>query len=83
MPQETRQVTDHRAVEWAADNSWFGSDDEMTAYAMGVHSKLVKQGVDTSSDEYYECYRRPYAKNTFPEEFEGAEQGTKGTKRQC
>jgi hypothetical protein len=27
----------------------------MTAYAMGVHQKLVKQGVDTGSDEYYEA----------------------------
>ena len=82
MPQETRQVTDHRAVEWAADNSWFGSDDEMTAYAMGVHSKLVKQGVDTSSDTYYEAINARM-RNTFPEEFGGTEeQGTKTTKRQ-
>ena len=26
----------------------------MTAYAMGVHNKIVKEGVDPSSDEYYE-----------------------------
>jgi hypothetical protein len=40
----------------------------MTAYAMGVHSKLVKQGVDPLSDEYYENINARM-RNTFPEEF--------------
>jgi len=45
---------DVRANEWAKENTWFGSDEEMTAYAMGVHKKIVREGVDPSSDEYYE-----------------------------
>jgi len=82
MPKETQQVADSKAVEWAAKNSWFGSDDEMTAYAMGVHSKLVKQGVDTSSDTYYEAINARM-RNTFPEAFgEIEEQETKTSKRQ-
>lgn len=52
--QETAVQVDAKADKWAKDNTWFGSDDEMTAYAMGVHNKIVKQGVDPSSDEYYE-----------------------------
>ena len=57
-----------RAAEWAADNPWFGQDDEMTAYAMGVHNKLVKEGVDTGSDEYYEAIDARMQK-VFPEQF--------------
>jgi hypothetical protein len=50
---ETPQ-TDEKASNWAQENTWFGTDDEMTAYAMGVHKKAVKEGFDPSSDEYYE-----------------------------
>ena len=45
---------DKRADSWAKDNSWFGTDDEMTAFALGLDSKLKKNGVDPRSDEYYE-----------------------------
>ena len=68
IPQETPIQPDTKASDWASENSWFGSDDEMTAYAMGVHSKLVKQGVDTTSDDYYETINSRM-RNTFPEEF--------------
>ena len=52
--EETPVQVDQKADKWAKDNTWFGQDDEMTAYAMGVHSKIVKEGVDPASDEYYE-----------------------------
>ena len=82
IPQEAPIQTDAKAAEWANENSWFGSDDEMTAYAMGVHSKLVKQGVDTSSDEYYETINSRM-RNTFPEEFgETEESEEKPSKKQ-
>ena len=68
IPQEAPIQPDTKASDWASKNSWFGSDDEMTAYAMGVHSKLVKQGVDTTSDDYYETINSRM-RNTFPEEF--------------
>lgn len=44
---------DDRAVEWNKNNPWFGSDDEMTGYAMGLHTRLVKSGVHPQSDDYY------------------------------
>ena len=44
---------DDRAVDWQKDNPWFGSDDEMTSFALGLHQKLVKQGVNPKSDDYY------------------------------
>ena len=44
---------DHKAVTWQERNSWFGSDEEMTSLALGLHEKLVKNGVDPRSDDYY------------------------------
>jgi|TARA_X000001388_G_scaffold24338_1_gene16882 hypothetical protein len=45
---------DPKAKEWFAKNTWFGNDEEMTALAYGLHEKLIKQGIDPRSDEYYE-----------------------------
>ena len=61
---------DERANEWAKVNSWFGSDDEMTSYVLGLHNKLVKSGVDPQSDDYYETIDARMRK-VFPENFEG------------
>lgn len=44
---------DTKAEDWAAKNPWFGADEEMTSLAYGLHSKLVKSGIDPTSDEYY------------------------------
>ena len=52
--QQEAVQPDERASNWAKENAWFGSDEEMTAYAMGVHNKAVNEGLDPSSDEYYE-----------------------------
>jgi len=59
---------DDKAVSWQQNNSWFGSDDEMTSFALGLHQKLVKQGVDPRSDEYYEKINSRM-RQVFPEEF--------------
>lgn len=45
---------DERAVEWQTRNRWFGQDEEMTSFALGLHNKLVRSGIDPKSDEYYE-----------------------------
>lgn len=61
-------TADEKAVRWQSANSWFGSDDEMTSFALGLHQKLVKQGVDPRSDEYYEKINSRM-RQVFPEEF--------------
>ena len=70
-PQPTPQrVRDPKAEAWVEKNSsWFHVDDEMTAYAMGLHQKLVKGGVDPRTDEYYETIDARMRK-VFPEEFD-------------
>jgi len=65
--QSTPVPVDKRANEWAKSNPWFGSDDEMTSYVLGLHNKLVKTGVDPQSDEYYETINARMLK-MFPEE---------------
>ena len=63
---------DERAANWQKTNSWFGSDDEMTSLALGLHNKLVKQGVSPQSDEYYETIDSRM-RQVFPDSFEEAE----------
>ncbi len=73
LPTETTPPVDTRANEWAAANSWFGSDDEMTALAMGLHSKLQKDGIAIGSDEYYERIDSRM-RQMFPDNFEDSTQ---------
>ena len=64
-----RPPVDHKAAKWQEENSWFGADDEMTSFALGLHSKLVKGGVDPKSEEYYEKLNSRM-RQVFPENFE-------------
>jgi hypothetical protein len=64
---------DEKAVNWQQNNSWFGSDDEMTSFALGLHQKLVKQGLDPRSDEYYEKINSRM-RQVFPDEFDADEE---------
>ena len=41
--KEPAPAMDARTKEWADANTWFGTDDEMTSLALGLHNKLVKQ----------------------------------------
>jgi hypothetical protein len=63
------QSVDDRATAWQAKNKWFGDDDEMTSFALGLHQKLVKQGVNPRSDDYYEKINSRM-RQVFPESFE-------------
>lgn len=60
---------DEKSVEWRNRNTWFGDDDEMTSFALGLHTKLVKNGVDPASDEYYKRIDARM-REVFPDAFE-------------
>jgi len=66
---QERPPIDQKAARWQEENSWFGADDEMTSFALGLHSKLVKNGVDPKSEEYYEKLNSRM-RQVFPENFE-------------
>lgn len=59
---------DPKAAQWQSENSWFGSDDEMTSFALGLHTKLIKSGIDPNSDEYY-ARLNSRIRQVFPENF--------------
>ena len=67
---------DEQAVSWADENSWFGSDDEMTAFALGLDSKLKKEGVDPQSNTYYEKINARM-RQVFPDQFDEEPESTK------
>jgi hypothetical protein len=61
---------DAKAEKWQAKNTWFGKDEEMTSLALGLHEKLVRNGIDPTSDMYYLRIDETMQKR-FPENFEG------------
>ena len=68
-PKPAAPTVDPKAQDWAKKNTWFGTDDEMTSLALGLHNKLAKQGVDLQSDEYYEAIDSRM-RQLFPDKFE-------------
>ena len=54
VPPVPQPVIDPKAEAWKDKNPWFGTDEEMTALALGLHEKLVRSGVDPRSDDYYD-----------------------------
>jgi hypothetical protein len=71
IPQQrvSQPQPDRKAAEWQRKNKWFLTDPELTQYALGYHEKLVQNGYDPTSDEYYEAIDARMRK-VFPEEFE-------------
>jgi len=71
QPAPQQPKASNKAVDWSANNQWFGTDRDMTAYAMRVHEDVIREGVAPDSNEYYnridDSIRR-----VFPEKFAGA-----------
>ena len=67
--QVTPRQPDPRAEEWAKENEWFGKDEAMTFTALAHHKKLLNQGFDPKSDDYY-TEINDYMKEQFPQKFE-------------
>ena len=70
QPQAARPAPpDPKAEAWAEKNDWFGSDEPMTLTSFSIHRKLMEEGFDTASDDYYsEIDKR--MRETFPHKFE-------------
>jgi len=61
---------DEKTRAWQKENPWFNTDEEMTSFALGLHNRLVKEGVDPQTDDYYERINTRM-REVFPENFEG------------
>jgi hypothetical protein len=75
---------DQKAQKWRQNNQWFGDDDEMTSFALGLHNKLVKSGVDPTTENYYERVNARM-RQVFPDYFESdgsADEPEREVKRQ-
>jgi len=72
-PAQSAPAIDPKAESWKQQNTWFGTDEEMTALALGLHEKLVRSGVDPRSDDYYRQIDKTMRKR-FPEAFEDDEE---------
>ena len=66
---------DQKTLRWQAKNQWFGSPgyEEVTAFALGLHQKLVSNGYSPQQDEYFEQIDARL-KRTFPEMYVSAEE---------
>jgi len=66
---------DEKTLRWQAKNQWFGSPgyEEVTAFALGLHQKLVGTGYNPQQTEYFEQIDARL-KRTFPEMFESQEE---------
>lgn len=77
VPEQPQQVEpeypqvpppDPKALAWQDENEWFGNDAEMTSFAFGVHDKIVSEGVDPNTDEYYQLIDSRM-RQVFPDHF--------------
>ena len=73
MVDSSQQLTqlprlDAKTESWRRQNTWFGNDDEMTAAALGLNSKLIRDRGNqfVGSDEYWEIVDKTMRKR-FPE----------------
>jgi len=70
-PRVRAPEPDAQTREWGERNKWFGNDDEMTSFALGLHQKLTKEGIPPSTSEYYERIDARM-REVFPDKFEDA-----------
>ena len=81
LPQTVQQapVIDAKTRAWQERNMWWGNDDEMTASALGLHQKLIKQNGDrfVGTDDYWRSVDETMRRR-FPEYFGEQEQPADG-----
>lgn len=68
QPAQKPPEVDEKARAWQEANPWFGPNRGMTAFALATHQDLVDEGVDPSSDSYYERINKSI-RSRFPEAF--------------
>ena len=60
---------DEKQEAWVENNTWFGEDEIMTLAAFSIDQKLIQEGYDPKTDEYYNEVDKRLRKN-FPHKFE-------------
>ena len=66
-PQQPR--LEPKTQAWLDRNPWYGTDDDMSYLAMGVHRRLEREGVALGSDHYFSVIDKEM-RQRFPEKFQ-------------
>jgi len=67
-PSVAPPPVDDKARAWLKANPWFETNNRMRAVALEIDKELVTNGVDPTSDEYYQRINNEI-RQTFPEAF--------------
>jgi len=80
QPQVQIPRPDQKTVAWQERNTWWGTDPEMTASALGLHQKLEKERGPqfVGTDEYWGAIDTTMRRR-FPEYFGDESKATEGT----
>ena len=69
QPVQQPVQPDPRAVDWQANNEWFGKDNIMTASALAIDAELKNEGYSPNDEDFYdEIDKRMRA--AFPSKFQ-------------
>jgi hypothetical protein len=82
LPQEQSQAPrlDQKTVAWQERNQWYGTDEEMTAAALGLHQKLERERGSqfVGTDDYWQAIDKTMSRR-FPEYFGESEKQASDT----
>ena len=80
QPQVQIPRPDQKTIAWQERNTWWGTDPEMTASALGLHQKLERERGPqfVGSDEYWSAIDTTMRRR-FPEYFGDESKATEGT----
>jgi hypothetical protein len=68
IPQQPQRL-EPKTQAWLDKNPWYGTDDDMSYLAMGIHRRLEREGVALGSDHYFSVIDKEM-RSRFPEKFE-------------
>jgi len=54
QPKQQPVQPDPRAVDWQANNEWFGQDNIMTASALAIDAELKNEGYSPNDEDFYD-----------------------------
>ena len=54
QPMQQSVQPDPRAVDWQANNEWFGKDNIMTASALAIDAELKNEGYSPNDEDFYD-----------------------------
>lgn len=73
QPMQQPVQPDPRAVDWQANNEWFGKDNIMTASALAIDAELKNEGYSPNDEDFYDEIDKRM-RTAFPNKFTQTEE---------